>query len=249
MNEIRFTLMPISGAAKESGGYRAKILRRPGKEAMDFDAVVEEAIKTHLAGMSPLLVKTVVTGVLTSMIEGVARDGTTRRIDDFLSLSLKIHGRFDDKGDDFDAERHKLAMVVSQLNEFRPDLTGANVVNVNRRRRFRLYSVQSEGGGGCGRIVPGRTIIIKGGDLDLDLSTEYIALNVTTGPDGDEGFGPLDVLSKSDTEIRCACPSRLTDNAEKYYGKSFIITAAKYSDPMDLYTRIDRTVKGVIARP
>ena len=249
MNEIRFTLMPISGAAKESGGYRAKILRRPGKEAMNFDAVIAEAIDTHLTGMSPIMVKTVVTGVFRSMIEGVARDGTTRHIDDFLSLSLKIHGRFDDKGDDFDAERHRLAMVVSQLNEFRPDLSGATVVNVNRRRRFRLYSVQSEGGGGCGRIVPGRTIIIKGGDLDLDLSTEYIALSVTTGPHSGYGFGSLDVLSKSDTEIRCACPSELTENAEKYYGKSFIIAVAKYSDPMDPYSRIDRTVRGVIARP
>ena len=249
MNEIRFTLMPISGAAKESGGYRAKILRRPGKEAMDFDAVVAEAIDTHLAGMSPIMVKTVVTGVLRSMIEGVARDGTTRRIDDFLSLSLKIHGRFDDKGDDFDEERHSLAMVVSQLNEFRPKLSGAKVVNVNRRRQFRLYSVHSEGVKGSGCIVPGRVIVLKGADLDLDLSMECLSLNVKLSPTSTESFGTLDVLSKSEAEIRCACPPKLTDNAEKYYGKAFVIDAFKYSAPEDVSSRIGRTVRGVIARP
>ena len=249
MNEIRFTLMPISGAAKGSGGYRAKILRQSGKEAMNFDAVVAEAIKSHLAGMSPLMVKTVVTGVLRSMIEGVARDGTPRRIDDFLSLSLKIHGRFDDKGEDFDAGRHRLAMVVSQLNEFRPDLSDAKVVNVNRRRQFRLYSVHSEGVEGSGRIVPGRVIVLKGADLDLDLPTEWIALNVKLSPTSGESFGTLDILSKSESEIRCACPSELTDNAEKYYGKPFVIDAAKYSDTEDLSTRTDRSVRGVIVRP
>ena len=248
MNEIRFTLMPISGAAKESGGYRAKILRRPGKEAMNFDAVVAEAIDTHLAGMSPIMVKTVVTGVFRSMIEGVARDGTTRRIDDFLSLSLKIHGRFDDKGDDFDEERHSLAMVVSQLNEFRPKLSGAKVVNVNRKRQFRLYSVHSEGVEGSGRIVPGRVIVLKGADLDLDVPLEFISMSVVL-PTRNESFGSLEVLSKSESEIRCACPSQLTDNPEKFYGRPFYIGASKYSDPEDLYTRTDRTLRGVIARP
>ncbi len=249
MNEIRFTLMPISGAAKESGGYRAKILRRPGKEAMNCDAVIAEAIDTHLTGMSPIMVKTVVTGVFRSMIEGVARDGTTRHIDDFLSLSLKIHGRFDDKSDDFDEGRHRLAMVVSQLNEFRPELRGAKVVNVNRKRQFRLYSVHSEGVEGSGRIVPGRVIVLKGADLDLDVPLEWVALNVALSPTSGESFGTLDILSKSESEIRCACPSELTDNAEKYYGKAFDISAAKYSDPEDLSTRTSRTVRGVIVRP
>ena len=46
MNEIRLTSMPISGAAKESGGRRAKTPRQFVSEAMIIDAVAAEAINS-----------------------------------------------------------------------------------------------------------------------------------------------------------------------------------------------------------
>ena len=72
---------------------------------MNFDEVVSEAHRRiGFLGMSDNLIKDVVREVLQSMIDGVLSDGRARRIDDFLSVELKVYGKFMDAEDDFDPD-------------------------------------------------------------------------------------------------------------------------------------------------
>ena len=101
-SKIEFALKPVTGAASSGGGFRA-ILKTAKGDAMDFDDVVTEALdRGYIAGVKDILAKSVVKGVLDSMIAGVLRDGITRRIGDYLSVSLKVHGRFENAQDEFD---------------------------------------------------------------------------------------------------------------------------------------------------
>ncbi len=111
-SKLEFVLKPVSGAAEAGGGYRAYLTTAKGA-ALDSDDVIAEALdRGYIAGVKDKLAKSVVLGVLDSMIDGVLRDGVTRRIGEYLSVSLKIHGRFEDKDDDFDP-------AAAQVSAFR----------------------------------------------------------------------------------------------------------------------------------
>ena len=205
-SKIEFVLKPVTGAASAGGGYRA-ILDTAKGDALDFDDVITEALdRGYIAGVKDVLAKSVVKGVLDSMIAGVLRDGMTRRIGDYLSVSLKVHGRFEDEQDEFDPARHKLALSVKQLNAFRPSFKGVEATNIHHKRQFRIYSVHSVNAEGMnGKLFFGREFIIKGADFDSDSKLYGVALHAKTGIHSVGSFNPP-ILSMTDNEIRCAWP-------------------------------------------
>lgn len=206
-NKIEFVLKPVTGAASTGGGFRA-ILDTAKGDALDFDEVITEALdRGYIAGVKDVLAKSVVKGVLDSMIAGVLRDGMTRRIGDYLSVSLMVHGRFEDEHDEFDPARHKLALSLKQLNAFRPSFKGVVATNVNHKRQFRIYSVRSVGEekGKSGRLVIGREFVIKGADFRPDIKSFGVVLHVYETLHSVCSYDPP-VLSATDGEIRCAWP-------------------------------------------
>ena len=206
-SKIEFVLKPVTGAASAGGGYRA-ILNTAKGDAMDFDDVITEALdRGYIAGVKDILAKSVVKGVLDSMIAGVLRDGITRRIGDYLSVSMKVHGRFENEHDEFDPERHKLALSLKQLNAFRPSFKGVEATNINHKRQFRIYSVHSVGAEDKknGQLIIGREFIIKGADFQSDSKLFGVALHANTGIHSVETFNPP-ILSMTDSMIRCAWP-------------------------------------------
>ena len=205
-NKIEFILKPVTGAASTGGGFRA-ILNTAKGDAMDFDDVITEALdRGYIAGVKDVLAKSVVKGVLDSMIAGVLRDGMTRRIGDYLSVSLKVHGRFENAHDEFDPARHKLALSVKQLNAFRPSFKGMEATNIHHKRQFRIYSVHSVNAEGMnGKLFIGREFIIKGADFWPNAKLFGVALHAKTGIHSEVSFNPP-MLSVTDSEIRCAWP-------------------------------------------
>ena len=247
--EIKFSLYPVSGAARERGGYRARLIKERGEHVMDFDAVVAEAIaQRRIPGANAENVKFIVRAVLDSMIEGVSSDGMTRRIDDYLSVSMNLYGHFNDESEPFDPERHKLGLTLTQLRKFRPDLSGSKVVNVKKKAEFRVYSIHSADCDAGNRIiVPGHDIIIKGSDLKLNLSADFLSLHVRMGLHSFGDVGDPEIISMSDNEIRCKCPEELTKNAKKYNHMDFELSVNKFTDPSDWLSRIRRSITGRIA--
>ena len=205
-NKIEFILKPVTGAASTGGGFRA-ILDTAKGDAMDFDDVITEALdRGYIAGVKDVLAKSVVKGVLDSMIAGVLRDGMTRRIGDYLSVSLKVHGRFENAHDEFDPARHKLALSVKQLNAFRPSFKGVEATNIHHKRQFRISSVHSVNAEGMnGKLFIGREFIIKGADFWPNDKLFGVALHANTGIHSVVSFNPP-MLSVTDSEIRCAWP-------------------------------------------
>ena len=206
-SKIEFVLKPVTGAASAGGGYRA-ILNTAKGDAMDFDDVITEALdRGYIAGVKDILAKSVVKGVLDSMIAGVLRDGMTRRIGDYLSISMKVHGRFENEHDEFDPERHKLALSLKQLNAFRPSFKGVEATNINHKRQFRIYSVHSVGAESekNGHLIIGREFIIKGADFFSNSKLFGIVLHANTGIHSVKTFDPP-ILSMTDNERRCSWP-------------------------------------------
>ena len=218
-NKIEFTLKPVTGAAASGGGYRAVLTTAKG-DAMDGDDVIAEALdRGYIAGVKDVLAKYVVEGVLDSMIAGVLRDGVTRRIGDYLSVSVKVHGRFKDAQEEFDPSRHKLALSLKQLNAFRPTFKGVQATNVNHKRQFRIHSVRSvHGDGKSGRLVFGDEFIIAGADFRPGDSTFGVAFHVKKGLEPVGGFEPP-MLSVTENEIRCAWPEEFKGPVGDYYGE------------------------------
>ena len=102
MRKLNFHLVPMSGVAKRAESekkFRAEFVRGHGegdnRGVLGVDDVLSEAIEAHrLTGISPAMLKLYVEAVLQTMIDKTVEDGRTRRFDDYLSVSLKIHGGF-----------------------------------------------------------------------------------------------------------------------------------------------------------
>ena len=171
MRKLNFHLVPMTGVAKRAESekkFRAEFVRGSGegdnRGVLGVNEILSEAIEAHrLTGISPEMLRLYVEAVLQTMIDKTVEDGRTRRFDDYLSVSLKIHGGFKEKSDDYDFDRHSLALTVQALNAFRPNLSSFYPVNVNRRKQFRLsYVTAADGKHGNHEIVYGQDFIIDG---------------------------------------------------------------------------------------
>ncbi len=215
-SKLEFILKPVSGAASSEGGYRAFISTEKGN-AVDLDGIIAEARDFgYITGIKDEAAKSIVRGVLDSMIAGVIRDGRTRRLDEYLSVSLKVHGRFADKHDEFDPKRHKLALSVKQLAAFRPSFEGVEATNVDHKRQFRIYSVKTAGSDlRGGRLVLGRDFVIRGADFRPGDNMFGVSLSLYIDRTTVVTENPP-ILSADDGEIRCAWPEGMKD--DKFYG-------------------------------
>ena len=238
-SKIEFILKPVTGAAAAGGGYRAIVDTAKG-DAMDFDDVITEALdRGYIAGVKDVLAKSVVKGVLDSMIAGVLRDGMTRRIGDYLSVSLKVHGRFENEQDEFDPARHRLALSLKQLNAFRPSFKGVEATNIHHKRQFRIYSVHSvnhEGKNGV--LALGDEFIIKGADFQSDAKLNGVVLHAKTGIHSVVSFDPP-IISMTDSEIRCAWPEEFKEPVGDGCGE----IAIGRQDPADTKKYVRRSIK------
>ena len=216
MRKLNFHLVPVSGVAKRNGGdkkFRAEFVRGndegDNRGVLGVDRVLAEAIEAHhLNGISPDMLKLYVESVLQTMIDKTVEDGRTRRFDDYLSVSLKIHGGFEEKSDDYDFDRHSLALTVQALNAFRPNLSSIYPVNVNRKKLFRLsYVTAADRAHRNHEIVYGQDFIIRGTGLDMPKQW-YIVCHVRRERNVVESLD-VEVKERTENEILCKWPETI----------------------------------------
>jgi hypothetical protein len=249
MDKLMLELHPIKGSLKEKGLYNATIATGRG-DVVGLDEIVDFAFdRGYIYGIKREAAKSIVRGMLDSIVAGIKEDGRTRCIDDYLSFRLKVHGIFEDAHDEFDPERHSLSLAVAPLRELRPSFKGVEATNPNHKRQFRIYSVKAADIEDCkSRNVFWRhDIIVKGADFPLDDS-----LNVSVFARGVDINGKwIDctprILSRSDAELRLAWPDELAD--EKFSNGRMEITLSKIIDPTNLPDGMQRReIKAVISK-
>ena len=229
-DKLEFHLVPVSGTLKSKGGFRAEFKKSSRDQPIDFDGVIAEAMTANRWNIDPELLKLYIRGVLFSMLKKTAEDGRIRKIDEFFSVSLNIHGRFANRTDDFDPALHKLRLMMRPLYAFRVLGPKKNVVpvNVNRIPQFRITSfTAADGMHKSHTVVFGQDLVVKGSNLTIDKSKGgFVALNVIYSG-GEIASRGLDakVISHSDTEIRLAWPEDL--DAEEARGQRLVVTVWK----------------------
>jgi len=207
MNKLDFRLVPTKGVTT-GGGFRAEFLRGYDKP-LDMETVIREAqAKGAFFGLSPSRVRCDLEAFFDTMIENVLTDGKTRKLDGYLELSLKIHGNFEQKTDDFDETKHSLDLGLKALSAFRRKSKKIQPVNVNRVKQFRVhYITAADGLHKNHEIVYGQEFIIRGSNLTFPndrLSGVFCQVRM---PSGIYYSAQAPIVSKTDSEIRCAWPS------------------------------------------
>ena len=238
MRKLNFHLVPMSGVAKRTESekkFRAEFVRGHGegdnRGVLGVDDVLSEAIEAHrLTGISPAMLKLYVEAVLQTMIDKTVEDGRTRRFDDYLSVSLKIHGGFKEKSDDYDFDRHSLALTVQALNAFRPNLISICPVNVNRKKLFRLsYVTAADGKHGNHEIVYGQDFIIRGTGLDMPKDW-CIVCHVRRGANVYESVD-IEVRERTENEFLCKWPEALGEDLMR---RSVEFDVVKFNEDFDV---------------
>jgi len=143
-----------------------------------------------------------------TMIENVLTDGKTRKLDGYLELALKLHGNFEEKTEDFDETKHSLDLGLKTLSAFRKKPKTIQPVNVNRIKQFRLhYIAAADGLHKNHEVVFGQEFILRGSNLLLPndgLNEVFCQVRMN---DGTYFCAAAPILSKTESEIRCAWPT------------------------------------------
>ena len=235
--KLEFHLVPVSGTLKSKGGFRAELKKGFRDQAIDFDGVIAETVADNRWTIDPELLKLYMRGVLSSMLKKTSEDGRTRKIDDFFSVSLNIHGRFSERTDDFDPALHKLRLVLRPLLAFRVLGPKKSVlpVNVNRIPQFRITSfTAADGLHKSHTVVFGQDLVVKGSNLTIDKANGgFLSLNaIYSGREFASRGLSTKVISHSDTEIRFAWPEDL--GAEEARGQRLVVTVWKATRGADM---------------
>ena len=251
MDKLALELHPITGSLKERGLYKATVATGRG-EVVDLDGIVDFAFdRGYIYGIKREAAKSVVRGLFDSIVAGIKKDGRTRRIDDYISFRLKVHGRFEDAHDEFDPERHSLSLAVTPLKVLRPSFKDVEATNPDHKRQFRIYSAMAADIEGCSNhhVVWGRDILVKGADFPLDdaLSVSIHAKGGAVGGERTVVCEPR-ILSRSDAELRLAWPAEL--GGEEFSQGRMEIVLCKIVDPANPPDGIQRReITATISKP
>lgn len=128
--KLNLKLKAISKNFIKEGGF---IAQASTNEVYSYEELLQEVITNHHLNISASFLDMILKATFNTMIEGVMSDGISRRIGDFIQLQLKVRGKFDSEGEDFDEEKHKLAISVRPLKALRvsPGRNGVSVINRN----------------------------------------------------------------------------------------------------------------------
>ena len=242
---LEFRLVPTKGVASGKG-FRAEWMRK--NEVLDMDAVIAEAqAKGAFFGYSAGRARSDIETLFDTMIENVLKDGRTRKLDGYLELSLKIHGNFAERTDDFDPERHSLDLVIRPLSAFRQEAKNIQPVNVNRIKQFRLsYISAADRRHKNHEVIFGQEFIIRGSNLTLPangLSGVFCQVLL-----GDKTWicAEAPILEKNDSEIRCAWPE---DYGREVLGRTLWASVTKVANIEANPPDVDRTAHAAILPP
>ena len=215
MGKIQLKLHPVKGTLASKKLYKATVETGRGN-VMSLDEMVAYAIdRGYICGVKHEVVKSTIRGFFDSICRGIAADGRTRSIDEYLSFRLTVHGNFEDAHDEFDPVRHTLSLAIAPLAAMRSATDGVEATNPERRRQFRVYSAKAADTPGCKNhcVVWKRDIAITGSDF---AASEKLGVSISTISKDDRKATlscAARIISRTDTELRVAWPEELEDEA------------------------------------
>ena len=241
--KLDFRLVPATGIAAGKG-YRAEFVRRTDS-VIDIDGVIAEAQQNGaFFGMAPNLVRSNLETFFNTLIGNVLADGQTRKLDDYLEVSLNLRGLFEQKTDDYDPSKHELKLTVKHLSAFRQQPKNIQPVNVNRIKQFRLsYITAADGLHTNHQVVFGQDFIVRGSNLTLpacELSGVYCQVKM---PNGSYFCSSAPIISKSDSEIRCSWPP---DYESDTIRRPLYVDVSKVTDYNAATPDINRSISATI---
>lgn len=143
--------------------------RLTGQYTLDYDQVLDEVIGRGFLNVSKPMLKMILEHTLDTMVTNTLKDGNSRRLGDYFMLQLEVKGGFDSPDDQFDANRHKLALKLRPLKAMKrkPGRDDLKVYNRNAGPAVsinRIYSVSTPGND---TLVFGDDIVLEGENLFL----------------------------------------------------------------------------------
>ena len=165
--KVIIKLQPISKRFSAKGGFNAKVQDR---DMLSYDQVLEEVVRAHYLSISPNTLKMFINATLDTMIENTLRDGKGRRLGDYFTLQLEVKGRFEDQNEQFDPQKHHLALKLKPLKALRrkpPFRDGITAFNRNAGPKVALEALRSASTPDSPNLVFGEDLVITGQNLSL----------------------------------------------------------------------------------
>ena len=164
--KLELEIKKVSEKFAKGAAYRGSVADR---QTMSYDEVIEEVITNSMMRLSATQLKSIIECVMDTMIEGVLTDGVSRRLGDYFTLQLEVRGRFDSPGEQFDEEKHQLALVMRPLKAMRqkPGRKGVSVYNYNAGPAVKITRTYCEGVERGSVVKFGQDIVIEGENLTV----------------------------------------------------------------------------------
>ena len=160
--EIKLTKSPNKLSSQPS--YIARFAQRG---ILDYDAVLDEVIERGFLSISKPMLKMILEHTLDTMISNTLKDGNSRRLGDYFMLQMEVCGRFDSPDDQFDANRHQLALKLRPLKEMKrkPGWDDLKVYNRNAGPKVSIGRIYSASTPDKDTLVFGDDIVLEGENL------------------------------------------------------------------------------------
>lgn len=170
MNRVRIKLTKIPEKLSKKGGYRARVL---DNGVVDFDEFTQEVVNNCGFRMEPRTLRMYLEATMETMISGVLSDGRTRRMGDYFSLGLKVGGRFEEQGDEFDEDLNELKLKLKPLKELKNrSFKKLSVYTENNGPKIKLTSLASVSTPDSPWVNFGEDFVVKGENLALSKDAE-----------------------------------------------------------------------------
>lgn len=210
MNRVRIKLTKIPEKLSAKGGYRARIIN---DDVVDFDEFAREIVEQNRFNVEPRTMQMYLEAAMETMIDGVLSDGRTRRMGDYFSLGLKVGGRFEEQGDEFDEDVNALKLKLKPLKELKNrSFKKLSIYTENNGPSVKLTSLASASTPESPWVNVGEDFVVKGDNLVLssDAEIEVYVTGQMGGGLANRGLSAAD-CEASDGQIRFkwakVCPS------------------------------------------
>lgn len=157
-------LQAIPKKFPNGSGYVARLQDR---RTLSYEEVLAEVCGKGFMGMSKATMRMMIEHFFDTVISNTLQDGNTRRVDDYFSIGVNIEGRFEEQGDAFDPEKHKLSLCLRPLKKMRSMLaySGITPYNTNTGPKVVIERMHSLHAATDHTLVFGDDIVIEGENL------------------------------------------------------------------------------------
>ena len=182
IKEIKLT--KSSNKLSSKPNYVARLAQRG---ILDYDKVLDEVIGRGFLNISKPMLRMILEHTLDTMISNTLRDGNSRRLGDYFMLQMEVCGRFDSPDDQFDDNRHKLALKLRPLKALKRKLgrDDLRVYNRNAGPKVSIDRIYSASTPDKDTLVFGDDIVLEGENLfvledeDVEISDNIVVAYFT----------------------------------------------------------------------